>query len=343
MNTPSFALGSFVGDGDTPFPALVIGELVHPLAGLAGFEGIRSMLDLFDDWDRLWPLLREQAERRAADPGPRALTAGMLQAVAPIVPRQIICSGANYRKHVIDIMIDQDHGLNVGRSREERRIEAVRVMDHRAAKGQPFAFLKPFSSILGPFDDLAVPADSEQLDWELELGVVIGKPARRVGRDRALDHVAGYVVVNDISVRDHLYRPDVPQLGLDWVSGKSGPGMLPMGPLIVPAAFVADPQDLMITLKLNGEVMQHESTADMIFPIARLIEAFSVHMQLLPGDIICTGSPSGNGTHFGRFLRPGDVMEGTIEGLGTQRNRCVAERLAEGAVLHRPFVPLEPA
>jgi 2-keto-4-pentenoate hydratase/2-oxohepta-3-ene-1,7-dioic acid hydratase in catechol pathway len=96
----------------------------------------------------------------------------------------------------------------------------------------------------------------------------------------------------------------------------------------------------MLTLRLNGEVMQHESTANMIFPIPRLIEFISTHMQLLPGDVICTGSPSGNGTHHHRFLKPGDILEGSIEKLGTQRNRCVAETLAEGAVRHRPFVPL---
>lgn len=342
MDEPAFNLATFAADRGAAFPAMVIGQDIFRVDGLAGCGAVRSMLDVFDDWDRYWPVLNAEARRLAADPQ-GVLQCDSLRALAPITPRQIVCSGANYRKHVIDLMVEQDHGLNSGQSPEDRRREAERIMDHRAAHGQPFAFVKPFSSILGPFDELAVPVDAAELDWELELGVVIGRPARRVDRARALDHVAGYVIVNDITARDHLYRPDIPNLGLDWVAGKAGPGFLPMGPAIIPAAFVPDPQDLLITLRLNGEVMQHESTADMIFPVARLIEAFSVHMQLLPGDIICTGSPSGNGTHYGRFLRPGDVMEGSIERLGTQRTDCIAESCDEGAILHRPFVSLASA
>jgi 2-keto-4-pentenoate hydratase/2-oxohepta-3-ene-1,7-dioic acid hydratase in catechol pathway len=118
------------------------------------------------------------------------------------------------------------------------------------------------------------------------------------------------------------------------------PGFFPLGPVIVPAQFIPDPQDLWIEFKLNGKVMQSESTADMIFNVAHLIEFISTHMQLLPGDVISTGSPSGNGTHYRRFLTPGDVMEGSISGIGVQRNHCVAEVLADGAATHRPFTPL---
>jgi 2,4-didehydro-3-deoxy-L-rhamnonate hydrolase len=114
-------------------------------------------------------------------------------------------------------------------------------------------------------------------------------------------------------------------MGMDWLASKSTPTYMPQGPFLVPAAFVDNPQDLLITLKLNGQVMQNESTSDMIFDVARLIEAISAHVQLLPGDLIATGSPAGNGIHHKRLLRPGDVMESTITGLGMQRNPCVAE------------------
>jgi 2,4-diketo-3-deoxy-L-fuconate hydrolase len=112
---------------------------------------------------------------------------------------------------------------------------------------------------------------------------------------------------------------------MDWVASKCAPTYLPMGPYLVPAAFVPDPQSLRITLELNGQTMQDESTADMIFGVARLIETLSTFCLLQPGDLICTGSPAGNGMHYGRFLRPGDIVSGTITGLGTQKNPCVAE------------------
>jgi 2,4-didehydro-3-deoxy-L-rhamnonate hydrolase len=114
-------------------------------------------------------------------------------------------------------------------------------------------------------------------------------------------------------------------MGTDWLLGKSSPSYLPMGPFLVPAAFVNNPQDLGLTLKLNGQVMQDASSSDMIFDIARQIEYISAHVQLWPGDLIMTGSPAGNGTHYKRFIQPGDVIESTITGLGTQRNPCVRQ------------------
>jgi 2-keto-4-pentenoate hydratase/2-oxohepta-3-ene-1,7-dioic acid hydratase in catechol pathway len=112
-------------------------------------------------------------------------------------------------------------------------------------------------------------------------------------------------------------------LGTDWLRSKSPPSFMPFGPVLVPACFVADPQDLRLTLKLNGQTMQDESSADMLFGVARQIEYLSRHVQLWPGDLIATGSPAGNGTHYQRYLRHGDVVDSTIEGLGAQRNRCI--------------------
>jgi 2,4-didehydro-3-deoxy-L-rhamnonate hydrolase len=297
-----------------------------------------SMIDVFDIWSEVFPMLCQATARLENVPG---MKLDSLTALAPVMPRQIVCAGANYRKHVIDILVDHPgSGSDPAWSVEERRCRAEKIMNHRAAQGQPFAFVKAQSAVLGPDADLILPADSLEMDWELELGVVIGKPVRRLSRHRALEYVAGYVVCNDISARDHIGRPDFPTLGLDFLAGKSGPGFLPLGPTILPAQFVSNPQDLRLTLRLNGETMQHESTANMIFPIARLIEYVSTHMQLLPGDLLCTGSPAGNGTHHRRFLRPGDLLEGSIEMLGAQRNRCCAEVLTEDAILHRPFVAL---
>jgi 2,4-didehydro-3-deoxy-L-rhamnonate hydrolase len=344
-----FSLGTFMSPTRPAFAALVVGnqayaidELRLPGSGTLLSADRPSMLDVFSCWDDVWPQLKAAAMQRADGLRTGGVLLDTLQTLAPFRPRQIICAGANYRKHVIDILMDHPgSGSDPAWSLEERRRHAERVMDHRATVGQPFAFVKAVSAVSDPFADLAIPADSIETDWELELGVVIGKAARRVSRHRAFEHVAGYVICNDITARDHIGRPDIPTLGLDFLAGKSGPGFLPLGPLVVPAEFVPNPQDLMLTLRLNGEIMQQESTSNMIFPIARLLEFVSTHVQLLPGDLICTGSPSGNGTHHQRFLRPGDLMEGSIEKLGMQRNRCVAEVLPDNAALHRPFMPLD--
>jgi 2-keto-4-pentenoate hydratase/2-oxohepta-3-ene-1,7-dioic acid hydratase in catechol pathway len=157
--------------------------------------------------------------------------------------------------------------------------------------------------------------------------VYIGKAARHVKAADALDYVAGYTVVNDITDRVLLWRKDdMKAMGTDWVSGKSSPSYLPTGPFLVPAAYVPDPQNLRITLKLNGEIKQDDVTGDMIHDVRRLIEYLSSKVQLYPGDLLCTGSPAGNGTHYNRFLRANDVVESSITGLGVQRNPVLAER-----------------
>lgn len=343
-----FCLGTFASEAREEFPGLVIGERVYPISSLFRTASIplsecRIMLEVLEHWDKYLPGLISAAEYLKVEPGSAALRMSELKIKAPVRPRQIICAGANYRKHVIDLMVDHPGaGGDASLPAAERRQQAGRMMDHRAANGQPFCFIKPYSTLLDPYADFIIPADSIEADWELELAVVIGKPARRVSRNGALEHVAGYTIANDISARDHLRRPDFPAIGMDWVACKGGPGFLPIGPVIVPAMFIPKPQQLRLELRLNGDVMQNESTADMIFPVAHLIEFISTYMQLLPGDIICTGSPSGNGTHYNRYLRPGDVIEGRIEGLGMQHNVCVAETLAADAVMHSPFVPLSP-
>ena len=181
------------------------------------------------------------------------------------------------------------------------------------------------STVIGPTDPLEIPRHTQRLDWELELGVVIGRAARRVSRANAMSYVAGYVLVNDITARDLVRRADVPAMGTDWLQSKNGPGFLPMGPYLVPAAFLPDPYALKMTLSLNERLMQNGVVADMMFDIATQIEYLSQHVQLLPGDLICTGTPAGCGTHYKRYLRPGDVIHAGIPGLGTQHTPCVEQ------------------
>jgi 2,4-didehydro-3-deoxy-L-rhamnonate hydrolase len=339
---PNFSLGTFSVAGSPPFPGLVLGEQVIALHALvpvckglgAELRDVRSLLSVLDEWtvneSALMKAAAWLAEHRDGHPELPAqfVPQGMLKVHAPLEqPRQVFCSGANYRKHVIDLIVDQAREPAVqGMSREQRLAYATQLMDRRARKGTPYIFNKAWSSITGPFDPITIPADVEQPDWELELAVVIGKPAFRVPRERAYEYVAGYTICNDLTNRELVHRDDIKAIGTDWVMGKCLPGYLPMGPFIVPSGFVSNPQDLRITLKLNGQVMQDESTADMIFPIPRLIEYLSSRVRLHPGDLLLTGSPSGNGSHYNRYLRDGDVLEGSIAGLGMQRNVCRSER-----------------
>ncbi|WP_333739060.1 fumarylacetoacetate hydrolase family protein, partial [Streptomyces sp. IBSBF 2806] len=211
------------------------------------------------------------------------------------------------------------------RTPEEARAEIAAVMDRRAAEDLPYVFIGLPSAITGPYDDVVLPDWAEQPDWELELAAVIGRPAYRVDVDEAGEHIAGYTVANDLTDRATVFRRDMKAIGTDWLRSKNAPGFTPLGPWIVPAASIADPGDLRVTLKLNGETMQDESTADMLFGIARLVSYISRTSRLLPGDLVLTGSPAGNGMHWGRLLRDGDVMEGSITGLGAQRTRCLRE------------------
>ena len=336
---PTFALCTFSVHGEERFPGLVLDGRIAPIHALKPvFEEVRiaparcsSILQLLENWDANRRALEQAVEFliRSAN-GPRwhdiSLPEKRLRLHPPVdLPRQIFCAGANYRKHVIDLMVDQPAGPDGNLSRDERRARAVALMDERAAKGAPFAFSKPASAVTGPYDPVILPRRATQPDWELELAVIIGKRARHVSRDKALEYVAGYTIVNDVTNRDLVFRKDTGTMGADWVAAKGSPSYLPMGPYLIPAQFVVNPQDLQITLKLNGEVMQDESTADMIFGVARIIEFLSASVDLWPGDLIATGSPAGNGTHYNRFLRPGDVMQGSITGLGEIRNECVAE------------------
>jgi 2-keto-4-pentenoate hydratase/2-oxohepta-3-ene-1,7-dioic acid hydratase in catechol pathway len=337
-STPHFALGTFSVAGSPPFPGMVMTERVIalnalvPLCKRLGGElrNAGSLLSLLDEWTLNESALTQAAaylQGHADVLAELSVPVKALKVHAPLEqPRQIFCSGANYRKHVIDLIVDQARDVATqGMNREQRYAYAVELMDERSANGTPYIFSKTWSSITGPFDPVPLPSNVEQPDWELELVVVIGKPAFHVSRAAAYDYVAGYTICNDITNRELVHRQDLKALGSDWVMGKCMPGYLPMGPYLVPAAFVPKPQDVNITLKLNGEIKQNESTADMIFDIPRLIEYLTSRVRLWPGDILLTGSPSGNGSHTNRFLRHGDVLEGSIAGIGTQRNVCVAD------------------
>ncbi len=191
------------------------------------------------------------------------------------------------------------------------------------APAEPIIFSKATSALSGPNDDVIIPRTSEKGDWEVELGVVIGKTALYVSEEDALYYVAGYCTINDVSERSFQT-----ERGGQWIKGKSAPTFGPTGPYLVTADEVGDPQNLRVTLKLNGDTVQDSNTSDMIFSVREIVSYMSSFMELRPGDIIATGTPSGVGMGMKpqRFLRPGDVMEVEVEGLGAQKQTAVAAK-----------------
>ena len=313
-----FAIGTFGADS-LVFSGLVLpGDRVLDLS--ARFPSARA---IFEEWDASLPLL----EQLAAGPAETvALTD--LHVLPPSEPRQILQSGANYHRHVVELAVDNRIGLREGQTLDELREETDAIMRERAKTGEPYIFQGAVSALCGAYDDILLPQRGEQHDWELELACVIGRPGRHVPVEDALEWVAGYTIANDLTTRDLFARQDLKVIGSDWVRSKNAPTFLPVGPWILPGQFVADPQDLRISLLLNGDVMQDESTSDMIFGVAALVAYASSLVQLLPGDLLLTGSPAGNGTKYNRFLEEGDVVDAAITGLGAQRNRCRREAVA---------------
>ena len=181
---------------------------------------------------------------------------------------------------------------------------------------EPIIFTKAASALSGPYDPVIRPKGAEKLDYEVELGVVIGKSAEYVSEADALSHVAGYCLINDVSEREFQI-----ERGGQWIKGKSARSFGPVGPWLVTADEVPNPQDLALRLSVNGRACQASTTGDMIFSVAEIISHLSRFMELRPGDIIATGTPEGVGMGLKpqRFLREGDIIEAEVEGLGMQR------------------------
>jgi 2-keto-4-pentenoate hydratase/2-oxohepta-3-ene-1,7-dioic acid hydratase in catechol pathway len=245
--------------------------------------------------------LRDLLDDHADDPAhTHAIDGVRWHAPIPRPPKNVVCLGLNFAAHAAES----------SRARgKETRLPDV-----------PVFFTKAPTSVTGPFDDIPVdPAVTAQVDWEVELAVVIGRAGRDIPRADALRHVFGYTAINDLSARDLQTRH------LQWFKGKSLDGFCPMGPVIVTADEFGDPQRKRLTSRVNGVVKQDSTTADMIFPVDAIIEWLSKGLTLEPGDVIATGTPEGVG--MGRtppeFLNDGDVVDVEVEGIGTVRNRIV--------------------
>jgi 2-keto-4-pentenoate hydratase/2-oxohepta-3-ene-1,7-dioic acid hydratase in catechol pathway len=261
-----------------------------------------TMLEVIREWDGIAPGLAD-GDRRAVGGTPR----DRVRILAPIPrpARNVFCVGWNYADHFAE-------------GKAFRGASAPQeVPEH------PALFTKNAAAVVGPDAPVRHPGPhSDQLDWEAELAVVIGRPGRDIAEEGALAHVFGYTVGNDVSVRDVQRQ----RHGGQWSKGKSFDTHCPLGPWIVTADEIPDPQVLSISSRVNGETKQSSNTRYMVFTVPRIIAELSAGLTLEPGDVILTGTPSGVG--FARtppeFLRPGDVMEMEVEGIGTLRNPVVA-------------------
>lgn len=300
-----FFLLTFLGEGDKPRPGIRVGDQVLDI-GKAGIDA-DSTLAVLAAWESMEPRLRELAEELASKSAAQLASAiqplAKTRLLAPILyPGGIFCAAANYTDHMKEMS---------GREPPDKKVT------------RPYFFAKTtVHSIIATGDEIRLPKVSKQVDWEAEIGVVIGKAARNVKEVDAMDYVAGYTIMNDLSLRDHSARTDW-SFRVDWFAHKCFDTSAPMGPWIAPKSQIANPYDLSIKLWVNEQLMQDSSSKFMHFDIAEQIAYLTERLTLRPGDVISTGTPSGVGRPRGLFLKPGDTVTIEVEGIGTMKNPVV--------------------
>lgn len=308
---PGYRLVSYA-DAGSPKAGVLVGDRIVPVASLLrGGDGIdtSSVLGLLRNWDAAHRSLHD-ATANGLPPGEAVLLA-QAKLLAPILyPGALYCAGANYWDHL-----------------EEMAEIAKRVTGKAPAMTKakdPYFFMKTTAgSIIGTGTPARLPPFSQQVDWEAELGVVIARPTRNIPEERALEAVAGYLIVNDLSARDLMKREGSP-FGMDWVGQKCFEDAAPMGPWLTPAAYVSDPNNLAIKLWVNGVLKQNSNTARLVHNIAEQIAYLSRHITLNPGDVIATGTPAGVGMPRGEFLKAGDEVRIEIDSCGELINKMIA-------------------
>ncbi len=322
QESSSYGLGTF-DDGKEIFAGVVSGDrVVRIQPGRLG-PGIDTTLDIFDAWASVRAELSAIADE-ALDTG---IPLSELRPLPPVQPRHIFQAGANYRSHVAEMIVSGKEDDDT-RTDEELHAAATAMMDERVRTGSAFFFAGMQTAMCGADDDVVLVPESSRTDWEVELVIVIGAVADNVSRENALDAVAGYTVANDVSARDLQFPAEHRPLGGDWMRAKNRPTFLPVGPFVVPADVLGDYRELQLEFRLNGQLMQQDQAANMLFDVPSLVSQASAITPLLPGDLILTGSPAGNGGKWQRWLTPGDVMEASVSGIGTLRNTCRASSSA---------------
>ena len=299
----SYKLATFA-TADGPRAGAVIDDRIYDVAVLTGKPAYATMLGLLADWPAA------DAALRAAKPDGKGKPVGDVKLLAPIPkPGAIYCAGSNYA----------DHALEMSKL-HNRPVEP----DPHTQGLKPWHFIKVSHAVAAPGDTVNITAASKTMDWEVELAAVIGRPAKNVSIEKALDYVAGYTIANDLSARDMGRRPHIAETSpfkSDWTSHKSFDGSAPMGPWIVPASEIGDPHKLGMKLWVNDVIKQDSNSSHMIFNTNEQIAQLSSRITLHPGDVIMTGTPAGVGAARKEFLKAGDTVKLWIEKIGTLENK----------------------
>jgi 2-keto-4-pentenoate hydratase/2-oxohepta-3-ene-1,7-dioic acid hydratase in catechol pathway len=255
-----------------------------------GLPSFATVAALFENYETVWPNLSEAASQVI-----EADRVSSLHRLAPLIyPGKILCAGANYFDHLAEMGMP-------GAKKEDQRL---------------FFFMKPpRNAVVGEGPTVHMPIGTQAFDWEVELAVVIGKRARNIPIEGALEYVAAYSVAIDFSARDHNRAPET-FYKLDWVAGKANDTCCPMGPRLIPASAVGNPQDISLKLWVNGQLKQDGNSKDMIFSVAEQLSTASRIMTLDPGDVLLTGTPAGVGSPKQTFLKVGDKVDAEIGGIG---------------------------
>jgi 2-keto-4-pentenoate hydratase/2-oxohepta-3-ene-1,7-dioic acid hydratase in catechol pathway len=302
-----YKLVTYVSDSG-PRAGLVIGGEVFDAAELTGNPADASVIDILNDWDAASARCKAAAHK-PGDGKAKGRPLVHTKLLTPVRwPSAIYCAGANFTDHMLEMA----------------KVQGIAPEpDPKSVGLKPWHFIKATRTLADPDKTVKLPSYSKMVDWEAELGAVIGRPARNVSIAQALNYVAGYTIGNDLSARDLTKRaavPDTSPFKFDWLGQKNFDDACPLGPWIVPADDIPDPQNLAIKLWVNDVIKQDSHTTKMIFSLAEQISHISSMLTLHPGDIILTGTPAGVGLARKEFLKPGDVVKVHVEGIGTLTN-----------------------
>jgi 2-keto-4-pentenoate hydratase/2-oxohepta-3-ene-1,7-dioic acid hydratase in catechol pathway len=305
----SYKLASYQS-AEGPRAGIVVEDQLFDAAAVTRNKAYQSVIGILADWRSAEGALRKAAASAAKSKRKNGRPLSRTKLLAPVLwPSAIYCAGANYADHVAEM--NKAHG---------RPPEP----DPHTLGLQSWHFIKASRSLANPGATVKISDYSQKMDWEVELAAVIGRPAKHVPQEKALAYVAGYTVANDLSARDRGRRPHVPDTSpfkADWVSHKSFDGSCPLGPWIVPARDIPDPQNLGLKLWVNDVLKQDSNTGKMIFNLAEQIAHLSSRLTLHPGDLILTGTPAGVGVGRGEFLKAGDTVKIWIERIGEISNK----------------------
>jgi 2-keto-4-pentenoate hydratase/2-oxohepta-3-ene-1,7-dioic acid hydratase in catechol pathway len=292
-----------------PRAGLVIDDKVYDAAKLTGKAKYATVLAIIEDWATAKGVLKAAAAK-AGKSKVKSQPLAKTRLRAPLLwPYTIYCAGANYADHAAEMA---------------RKMNRPPEPDPHTLGLHAWHFLKAAKSLADPGATVKVSGVSDNVDWEIELAAVIGRAGRNIPVDKALSHVAGYTIANDLSARDRGPRPNVSETSPfkhDWTKHKTFDGACPLGPWIVPASDIGDPQNLGLKLWVNGVLKQDSNSRDMIFNLAEQIARLSDGTTLHPGDLILTGTPAGVGAARGEFLKKGDVVKLWIEKIGELTNK----------------------